>query len=261
MSKRIETCDFIKSLSDNDIPCTLALTGSTARGESRTNSAAYDYESDTDILCIVSPPDIEAVLFHKNRQSAAAPLILMSSEALAYPSNAVLSVNFDSLIKDELNLSKPDFTNADTAQFFSYQAQPLAYYSAQLPLATLEVQRRLYSKIAICSLKLLYLANEPDRRSFIYEQELIQLNSPAIENQLIQDIVNREIPDVQLRRTAEHLQNQIAKCPIIMEMSGQLESTRLHFLEKFKYSREIIESVFLENNRLKKADTLFQREH
>ena len=110
MSGLMKVNGFIKSLSAAGLRFTLALTGSAARGELRNNSGLCDYTSDTDILCIIDPKDINEVLSHKKQNFHTIPLILMSSEALNHPSNAVLSINFDSLIENQLKLSKPNLS-------------------------------------------------------------------------------------------------------------------------------------------------------
>ncbi|BBN57397.1 hypothetical protein TRE132_55220 [Pseudomonas chlororaphis subsp. aurantiaca] len=257
MSELTEVEGFIKCLVDSNIPHTLALTGSTARGELRSNSGQYDYESDLDILCIVEADSIAATLSCKKSYSCPIPLILMSSTALNYPSNAVLSIAFDSLISNDLGLSKPVFTDTNVAEFISYQAQPLAYYASQLAGSTLSTKRRLYSKISITCLKLLYLTDRLDRRSFIYEHELKSHHFVNVDEALVLGILNRELPDEQLRAAAEYLEMLVIACPSIMELVDSLESTRFHFLDKSRYSRKIIEAVFLENNRLKRTDALF----
>ncbi|MGE7958415.1 hypothetical protein ACQKQA_17835 [Pseudomonas sp. NPDC089530] len=257
MSELIEIEGFITCLTNANIPHTLALTGSTARGELRKNSGRYDYDSDTDILCIIEPDSIAETLSCKREYAHSIPLILMSASALNHPSNAVLSIAFDSLINNDLNLSKPDFTNTRAAEFIAYQFQPLAYYASQLKHSTPDARRRLYSKIAITCLKLLYLAHHPGRRSFIYERELKLQNFTSIDEMLVQNILNRDLPDAELRDTAERLERQVAQCASIIAAADFLESTRLYVLDKDKYSKEIIDSIFLENNKLKKSDTLF----
>lgn len=257
MRKLKEIQDFVEFLTGSKIPYTLALTGSTARGELRNNSGQNDYKSDTDVLCIIAPEDIAATLSCKEKCIRPTPLILMNSKALNYPSNAVLSIAFDSLINNALNLSKPVFTDASTAEFIAYQLQPLAYYTSQLHNSTPQAKRRLYSKIAITCLKLLYLVDHSGRRSFVYEYELNSHQFVNVDEMLIRDIVNRELPDDQLRLAAESLEALVIQCPLITETAGFLASTTLYFSDKNIYSKEIIEAVFLENNRLTRSDALF----
>ncbi|WPO46644.1 hypothetical protein [Pseudomonas sp. S1Bt23] len=257
MSELIEIEGFITCLTNARIPYTLALTGSTARGELRNNSGRYDYDSDTDILCIIEPDSISATLSCKKNYTHSIPLILMSACALSHPSNAVLSIAFDSLITNDLSLSKPDFTNTSTAEFIAYQLQPLAYYTSQLKYSKPETQRRLYSKIAITCLKLLYLTQHPNKRSFIYEQELKLQGLTNIDEMLVQKILNRDLPDTELRDATERLEHQVTQFASIIAAADFLESTRLYILDKDNYSKRIIESIFLENNKLKRSDTLF----
>lgn len=251
--------EFVDLLEASRIACTLALTGSTARGELRKNSGNYDYASDTDILCIIAPDDIAAALSCKEKCSDSTPLILMSSDALKMPSNAVLSIAFDSLLSNGLDLTKPVFSQASMESFLSYQLQPLAYYTAQLHDAQPQAKRRLYSKIAITCLKLLYLMNHPDRRKFIYEYELRSHPFMSIDGVLLHSLLDRELPDAPLKRVAESLETQIRQCPPIAEAAEFLTSTKLYWAGNGNDSEKIVESVFVENNKLKRSDALFIR--
>ncbi|MGU9853434.1 hypothetical protein ACU680_21895 [Pseudomonas koreensis] len=257
MSEVMAAEGFLRSLTDSGVGFTLAPTGSTARREMRNNSGSCDYTSDTDILCIINAEDIDKTLTQKRKSFQKLSLILMSTDALSYPSNAVLSIDFDALIENQLKLSKPNFASSSTAGFISYQAQPLAYYSAQLNHSAPEAQRRLLSKISISCLKLLYLADHVDRRSFVYERELLAYNNTRISNRLICKILNRETPDAELTSIAEILQHHVSECQVLTQFTRNLTSTSLYFLDKQKYSQEIIEAVFLENNRMSRADALF----
>jgi hypothetical protein len=181
----------------------------------------------------------------------------MSSEALDHPSNAVLSIAFDSLIHNGLKLSKPVFTDTSAAEFIAYQLQPLAYYTSQLRSSTPQEKRRLYCKIAITCLKLLYLIDHADRRSFVYEDELNSHHFIGIDEILIRAILSRSMPDDQLRLAAKYLKTLVEKCQFISETADFLPSTNLYCLDRYIYSEEIIEAVFLENNRLSRSDALF----
>ncbi|MCV4342573.1 hypothetical protein [Pseudomonas capsici] len=257
MRDLIEIKEFIDSLKTSSLPYTLALTGSTARGELRSNSSPYDYNSDTDILCIIAPRNIAEALSYKEKCSESTPLILMSSEALHYPSNAVMSIAFDSLITNDLDLKRPIFTDVQAVEFIAYQLQPLAYYTACLQQSIPSLKRRLYSKIATTCLKLLYLIDHSDKRNFIYERELKQNHFANIDEGLVHNILNRELPDFELQHHAEHLTAQVIHNPLIAQAAGFLTSTRLYLTGKDTYSAQIIEAVFLENNRLKRSDALF----
>ncbi|MDO7928326.1 hypothetical protein Q6A51_16170 [Pseudomonas sp. KFB-139] len=259
MYNLVEIKSFVDSLKESRIPYTLALTGSTARGELRSNSSPYDYNSDTDILCILAPSDIAAALSCKEKCSESTSLILMSSEALNHPSNAVLSIAFDSLIINDLHLSQPLFDDVNAAEFIAYQLQPLAYYTSNLRHSTPALKRRLYSKVAITCLKLLYLADHSDKRSFIYESEVKQHNFTNVDEVLVHSIINRELPDEPLQRAAEHLEKLVIQCPLIVKAASVLTSTKLYLSDKETCSAHIIEAVFLENNKLKRSDALFIR--
>jgi predicted nucleotidyltransferase len=257
MRTLIEIQDFVECLTSYQISYTLALTGSLARGEARNNLGRHDYKSDIDILCIIAPKDIAKTIFLKKKFFRPIPLILMNSEALDHPSNAVLSIAFDSLINNGLNLSKPVFTDKSALEFFAYQLQPLAYYRSRLYNSTSQEKRRLYSKIATTCLKLLYLIDQPDHRSFVYEYELNSHHFVNVDEILVRDIVNRALPDEQLRLTTEWLEARVAECSLISKSSDFLASTNLYLLDRYIYSKEIIEAVFLENNRLSRSDSLF----
>lgn len=184
------------------------------------------------------------------------PLILMSSKALNHPSNAVLSLTIHSL-NNELNLSKPIFTNASATEFLAYQLQPLAYYASQLHNSAPQDKRRLYSKIAITCLKLMYLANHADKRTFIYEHELKSHPFTDIDATLVRDILDRALPDDKLLLAVTSLESLVMQYPLIAEIASFLASTNLYFSDKNTYPIEIIDAVFLENNRMKRSDALF----
>ena len=255
----LEETGFLALLSDMGIAYTLALTGSTARGEMRKNTSRYDYTSDIDVLCLIDPKDIQQTLHCKQSYKQCSSLILMSSEALKYPSNAILSMAPDWLGGNGLLLLKPNFTGYCKAEFLAYQAQPLAYYNAQLKNSTVQPVRRLYSKICITCLKLLYLSEYSERRSFVFEHELKLHRFPEASGALVEQIVNRELPDDQLQSVAQHLETLIAQCAIITESAICLDSTALYFSSKNHHTDKIIEAVFLENNKLSKAESLFLR--
>ncbi|PKH22862.1 nucleotidyltransferase domain-containing protein [Pseudomonas fluorescens] len=253
--------DFLSRLTDKDIVYTLALTGSTARGEARKNTSRHDYTSDIDVLCLIDPKDIPQTLCCKNAYEKCSSLILMSSEALKHPSNAILSMELDWFGDNGLLLQKPDFSGHRADEFLAYQTQPLAYYNAQLTNSTAHVARRLYSKICITCLKLLYLSEYPERRRFVFEHELIPHRFPEVSTALVEHIVNRDLPDDQLESVAQHLKNLITQHRLITESATFLDSTALYFSSEDQQADKIIQAVFLENNKLSKPESLFLRAH
>ncbi|WP_411565764.1 hypothetical protein ACLIN3_23775 [Pseudomonas orientalis] len=250
--------DFLVCLTDKDIVYTLALTGSSARGESRKNTSRHDYTSDIDVLCFIDPKDIAQTMRCKNAYEEYSPLILMSSEALKHPSNAILSMDLEWFGGNGLLLQKPDFSGHRADEFLAYQIQPLAYYNAQLTNSTSRIARRLYSKICITCLKLFYLSEYPERRSFVFEHELIPHHFAEVSTVLVEHIVNRDLPDEQLQSVAQHLKTLITQRRLVTESASFLESTALFFSSDNQHADKIIEAVFLENNKLSKAESLFQ---
>ncbi|KAB0567609.1 hypothetical protein C9383_19470 [Pseudomonas palleroniana] len=253
----IKETDFLATLTSMGIAYTLAVTGSTARGEVRKNTSRYDYVSDIDVLCLVAPKDIQQTLLCKCLCEQGSSLILMSSEALKSPSNAVLCMEPDWLGKNGLFLSRPDFAGFRTAEFLAYQTQPLAYYKAQLNNSKTQIERRLYSKICITCLKLLYLSENLEKRSFVFEHELKLYNFPKVNATLVKNIINRELPDDLLQSAAQHLENLVSQCSLITESAVSLDSTALYFSDKNQNADKIIEAVFVENNKLSRAESLF----
>lgn len=248
---------FTQSLVNANIPFTLALTGSSARAESRSNVGRYDYISDTDELCIVNSRDISSVLRCKDGVSACVPLILMSSEALKYPSNAVLSIAFDSLSRNDLALVRPSFAHVGTREFIAYQMQPLAYYASRLSCSSFLERRRLYSKISITCLKLLYLVENVGQRDFVFESTLSSLSFKGIEDKIVRALMTRDLSDQGLQQAANLLQAAIKRSGILTESANALRSTTLYLEDVNTYSSHIIEAVFLENNRLTMPESLF----
>ena len=247
---------FTHALMNANIPFTLALTGSSARGECRNNTGSYDYTSDTDLLCIIHSRDILRVQQCKSEVSTFVPLILMSSEALKYPSNAVLSIAFDSLSRQGIELVRPSFAHVEMREFIAYQMQPLAYYASRLNHSSLLEKRRLYSKIAITCLKLLYLVEHTGLRSFIFESTLSSLSFKGIDVQDVRSLINRDLPDQALQRAASRLQETIKCSDILVESADVLISTKLYFNDVNADSSRIREAVFLENNRLTLSESL-----
>lgn len=248
---------FTQSLVHANIPFTLALTGSSARGEFRNNSGNYDYTSDTDELCIVDSRDISRVLLCKDGVCACVPLILMSSEALKYPSNAVLSIEFNSLCRNDLELVRPSFAHVETREFIAYQMQPLAYYASRLGGSSFLERRRLYSKISITCLKLLYLVENVGQRDFVFESTLSSVSFKGIEDKVVRALITRDLSDQDLQQTANILQAAIKRSGILIESANVLRSTTLYLEDVNIYASHIREAVFLENNRLTMPESLF----
>jgi hypothetical protein len=103
----------------------------------------------------------------------------------------------------------------------------------------------------------MYLADHPDRRSFIYEDELYSHHFLNINGTLIRDTVDRTLPDDHLRLAAKFLEALALQCPLIAESIDFLISTNLYSLDQYIYAKEIIDAVFLENNRITRSDALF----
>lgn len=253
----LETQRYLQRLADARIPYVVALTGSAARGEFRNNTGNFDYTSDTDVLCIIDSNDTAKALSCKAGITQHVPLILMSSEAMKYPSNAVLSIAFDSLINNTLGLTKPSFSEVSTGAFIAYQMQPLAYYASLLRTSPIEVKRRLYSKIAVTCLKLFFLTRNTHKRSFIFESDLLAQPMGGKEAVMVRNIINRALSDEVLQRTAEQLQAKILCCERLVESANCLVSTKLYLCGKTKFEAEIREAVFLENNRLLRSEAIF----
>lgn len=247
---------FAQSLISANIPFALALTGSSARGEFRNNTRRYDYFSDTDVLCIVDSRDISRVLLCKANLSTVVPLILMNADALKYPSNAVLSIAFDSVFSNGLELVRPSFHHVDPREFIAYQLQPLAYYYSQLRGSSFMGKRRLYSKIAITCLKLLYLVENRGHRDFIFESMLSSLSFKGIEDKIVRALISRDLSDQALQRAANTLQATIKRTEILIESADVLASTTLYLNDVSANASHIREAVFLENNKLTLSQSL-----
>ena len=252
-----EVREFADLLVDFDVPFTIALTGSVARGEDRRGLGKWDYQSDVDLLCIVRGEYFEVLMEAKAQSKRTCPLILMTYESLVRPSNAVLSISKEIVFGNDDFFCLPHHISVSAEEYMSYQAQPLAYYAAKLRMSDEKLYRRLYAKIAITCIKLIYLSGDLKRKSFVYESELAAHCFSGVDRELVRKIVNRNIEDTSWEGVSKYVQGLVFENQVITDLASNLESTEVFFSTRGHDTDSVVESVFRENNGMSRSDALF----
>lgn len=250
---------FISAMRNRKISHSIAITGSYSRNELRTNSSQYDYNSDIDILCIVLHKDIRLVQQIKEEYHGKVELILMDSNCINTPSNAILSLTERSFIYNGLNLVLPDFSYIEFNIFFEFQIQPLAYYKSKLETAKKSERRRLLYKVAISCLRIIYSSENSEHRTFIYEKNIKSWAFKKINSALAADVLERNIPDQDLMDSCHKLEEIALSTAINILSSPILRSVQIYLSRPPMIGSDLIEQVFIENNNLSRSEALFIR--